>query len=58
MTEEEALQALYQTRLDYAVLPPNERLLKYEEYQKKLNTIKDELAKIKLQKRESEIKKK
>ena len=58
MTEEEALKVLYQIRLDYAMLPPNERLLKYEEYQKKLNNIKSELVKIKLEKRENELKKK
>ena len=58
MTEEEALKVLYQIRLDYAMLPPNERLSKYEDYKKKLNNIKHELAKIKLENRENEIKRK
>ena len=58
MTEEEALKALYDVRLKYAMLPPNERLEKYEEYQKKLNSIKHELAKINLEKREKELKRK
>ena len=57
MIEEEAKKALYNIRFEYAMLPPKERLEKYEEYQKKLNDIRHELAKIKLEKREIELKK-
>ena len=58
MTEEEALKALYQIRLKYGMLPPKERLEQYEDYQKKVNAIKHELARIKLEKREKELKRK
>ena len=58
MTEEEILKAIYDTRLEYAMFTPKERLEKYVEYQKKLNNIKNELFKIKLEKREKELKKK
>lgn len=58
MTEEEALKALYDVRLEYAMLPPKERLGKYEEYQKKINNIKYEITKINLEKREKELKRK
>ena len=46
MTEQEAKEALFNLRLDYMSLGPNERLELYDEYRKKRAQIKNELARI------------
>ena len=56
MTEEEAKKALFQVNFDYMTHTPDERLKLYDEYIKKRNNIKKELANAVMQKKEKKIK--
>ena len=55
MTEEEAKKALFNVHYEYIMHTPREREELYEEYQKKRNEIKHELARLYLAKKEAEI---
>ena len=56
MTEREARQALFDLRLEYMKHTPDERDLLYEEYIKKFEIIKKELAKRIKERKEKEVK--
>ena len=56
MTEKEVRQALFDLRLNYMMKPPKERLESYDEYQKRREEIKKELAKIMRERIEKEQK--
>ena len=57
MTEEEARKALFQVHYEYMMHPPKERLKLYDEYKKKRDEIKHELAKTKWENKEKQLKK-
>ncbi len=56
MTEEEARKALFDIRLEYMMHTPKEKEALYEEYEKKLNIIRKELAKAIRERKEKELK--
>lgn len=56
MTEEELKKALFDIRLEYMMHTPKEKEVLYEEYAKKLEFIRKELIKVKMEKREKELK--
>lgn len=56
MTEEEAKKALFDIRLEYMMHTPKEKEELYQEYEKKLNVIRKELAKAIRERKEKELK--
>lgn len=56
MTEEEARNALFQLHFEYMSHPPKERLDLYEEYKKRRQEIRTELASLMLEKKQKELK--
>lgn len=56
MTEDEARDALFKLHFDYITHPPKERLILYEEYKKRRQEIRTELANLMLEKKQKELK--
>ena len=56
MTEEEVKKALYELRLNYMLQGHKQKEETYDEYIKKLNILRHELAKLVLERREKEEK--
>ena len=56
MTEEEARQALFELHFSYINNPPKVRLELYDEYREKRARIREELARLKRETLEQEIK--
>ena len=56
MTEEEARKALFQIYWDYIACPPKEKEEYYKIYKDKRETIKRELTKLVLERKEKEMK--